>query len=122
MIKTVLDVNILVSAALNRDGLPARVADLAFDGVYEIVISRHIVKKVSEVFQRPYLRTHASSPARECLLRALTEDLEYSSIRGSAPDLEDDFVLGTAVAVNAEYLATGDNDRWRSVRSVASAL
>lgn len=31
------------------------------------------------------------------------------SVRGIAPDLEDDLVLGTAVAANADYLVTGDN-------------
>lgn len=113
MIKAVLDVNILVSAALNEQGLPARVADLAFDGVYELVISTHVRRKVTEVFGRPYLLEYISSAARKRILEALEAGSEPidpdPSVSGIAPDLEDDLVLGTAVAASADFHVTGDN-------------
>lgn len=112
MTRVVLDVNILVSAALNDRGLPARVADLAFDGRYELIVSDHIIEKLTEVLERPYLLEHLSIEGRERILRALDNDVEPvtpdESVRGVAPDLEDDLVLGTAVAAHADFLVTGD--------------
>jgi len=129
MTKVVLDVNILVSAALNDRGLPARVADMAFDGKYEFVVSDHILKKLAEVFERPYLLEHLSTEGRERILYALNKDVEPitpdASVRDVAPDLEDDLVLGTAVAPNADFLVTGDKDllaleEYRGVRMVSA--
>ena len=56
MTKAVLDVNILVSAALNDRGVPARVADRGVDGRFELVISEHIIEKLTEVLERATLR------------------------------------------------------------------
>jgi putative PIN family toxin of toxin-antitoxin system len=112
MTRVVLDVNILVSAALNDRGLPARVADMAFEGRYELAVSDHIIEKLSEVLERPYLLAHLSTAGRQRILRALNKDVvpvtPDESVRGIAADLEDDLVLGTAVAANAEFLVTGD--------------
>jgi putative PIN family toxin of toxin-antitoxin system len=127
--KVVLVVNILVSAALNNHGLPARVADMAFDGDYELVVSDHILEKLAEVFQRPYFHEHLSPEGRGRILRALNMDREPIEpdefVRGVAPDLEDDLVLGRAVAAEAEFLATGDKGllaltEYRGVRIVSA--
>lgn len=112
MIKVVLDVNILASAALNDVGVPARVANLAFDGDIELAVSRHIIEKLEEVFDRPFFLNNLSVESRSRLLTALRTELEPTdpdeSVRGVADDLEDDLVLGTAVAANADVLVTGD--------------
>lgn len=112
MIKAVLDVNILASAALNEHGLPALVVDLAVAGVYEIAISDHITDRLAKVFARPYFVEHLSAAGRARILKAVDDDIEPvepdPSIRGVAPDAEDDLVLGTAVAAEADFLVTGD--------------
>lgn len=112
MIKVVLDVNILASAALNEHGVPARVANLAFDGDIELAVSRHIIEKLEEVFDRPFFVSNLSDGSRSRILAALRTELEPTdpdeSVRGVADDLEDDLVLGTAVAANADFLVTGD--------------
>ena len=129
MTKAVLDVNILDSAALNDRGLPARVADLGFDGRFELVISEHIIEKLTEVLERPYLLEHLSTDSRERILRALDEGMGSvtpdASVRGIAPDLEDDLVLGTAVAAGADFLVFGDKrllelKEYRGVRIVSA--
>lgn len=125
----VLDVNILVSAALNDRGLPARIADMAFSGEYDIAVSDHILGKMSEVFDRPYFLRNLSTEGRSRILRALEADTELvepdKSVRGVAPDVEEDLVLGTAVAANADYLITGDKGllaigEYRGVRIVTA--
>jgi putative PIN family toxin of toxin-antitoxin system len=122
-------VNILASAALNEQGLPARVADMVIEGSMELVISNHIVEKLTEVLDRPYFRRHLSSAGRSRILRALDQDLEPvipdESVQGIAPDNEDDLVLGTAVAAEADFLVTGDKAllavrEYRGVRIVTA--
>lgn len=112
MIRAVLDVNTLASAALNEQGFPALVSNLAFDGTFELAVSNHIIEKLTDVFSRPYFITHVSESDRTRILTALSNDLELvepdESVRGIAPDLEDDLVLGTAVAAKADFLVTGD--------------
>ncbi len=112
MTTVVLDVNILVSAALNDHGLPARITDMALEGEYELAVSNHILEKMAEVFERPYFLKNLSAEGRSRILHALNVDTEPvepdDTVRGVAPDVEDDLVLGTAVAANADYLITGD--------------
>lgn len=112
MIKAVLDVNILASAALNEEGLPALVVDLAIAGVYEMVVSDHIKERLHKVFERPYFLVHLSVAGRARILEAVNNDIESvepdPSVRGIAPDEEDDLVLGTAVTAGADFLVTGD--------------
>lgn len=131
MIKVVLDVNILASAALNENGVPARVANLAFDGDIELAVSRHIIEKLEEVLDRPYFVSNLSAGSRSRILRVLSTDLEPvdpdETVRGVADDLEDDLVLGTAVAANADFLVTGDNGllaigEYRGVRIVTAGV
>jgi putative PIN family toxin of toxin-antitoxin system len=124
-----LDVNILASAALNEQGLPARVADTVIEGSMELVISDHIIEKLTEVLDRPYFQSHLSPGGRSRILRALEQDLEPvkpdESVQGVAPDNEDDLVLGTAVAAQADFLVTGDKAllavrEYRGVRIVTA--
>lgn len=112
MIKAVLDVNILASAALNEEGLPALVVDLAVAGAYEMVVSDHIKERLLKVFLRPYFLQHLSAAGRDRILKAVDVDIESvdpdPSVRGIAPDEEDDLVLGTAVKARADFLVTDD--------------
>jgi len=129
MIRAVLDVNTLASAALNEQGLPALVSNLAFAGAFELVVSNHIIEKLAEVFGRPYFVRNVPEHERERILAALTKDLLLiepdDTVRGVAPDLEDDLVLGTSVAANADFLVTGDKGliaigEYRGVRIITA--
>ena len=129
MTTIVLDINILASAALNEHGAPARVVDLALDADVTLAVSTHILVKLNEVFHRPYFLAHLSSAGRKRVLRALDKEGEPvepdKTVHGIAPDTEDDLVLGTAVAANAEFLVTGDKGllavgEYRGVRIVTA--
>jgi putative PIN family toxin of toxin-antitoxin system len=85
---------------------------MAFDGGYELAISEHIVGKVADAMNRPQLRKHLSAEARDRVLTPLEMGIDPVkpdlTVRGIAPDPEDDPVLGTAVAAKADFLVTGD--------------
>lgn len=128
--KVVLDVNILVSSALNGTGLPVNLVDLAAKGRYTLVVSEHVMNTLDAVLRRPHIARRVSDAQRKRLMSALTVDEDPATpdpaVRVVAPDLEDDLVLGTAVAANADFLVTGDNGllellEYRSVRIVTAA-
>ena len=110
--KVVLDVNILASASVFPDRKPAIVLRMAMENDSELIFSEPIMKRLSIVLTRRYFAERLSDASR---LRFL-DDLRFASdmeepdpaVRGVAPDLEDDLVLGTAVAAHADFLVTGD--------------
>lgn len=108
----VFDVNTLASAAATRAGLPGQVVDLAVDGLVAAAVSEQMLDKLGDVLQRPYFRERLDAQQRERFIDAFrevarTEDPD-PNIVGIADDEEDDLVLGTAVAANADFLVTGD--------------
>jgi len=126
----VLDVNILASAAVSENGLPRVVVRKGLQKKYRLVSSRHIFKKLDDTFQKPYFAARLTQQARKDYLALLEEKSQREApdptVRGVAPDLEDDLVLGTVVAAQADVLVTGDKGlldlgEYRGVRIVTAA-
>ena len=125
----VFDVNIIVSSVLSPSGRPAQAFSEAVEQGWDIGRSNHIVTKLMEVLGRPKFyarlppaRSAAFVMAFQEVAKSYTPDL---GVNGIAPDAEDDLVLGTAVAANAEYLVTGDKGllaigAYRGVRIVTA--
>jgi putative PIN family toxin of toxin-antitoxin system len=110
--QVVFDVNILVSAIIAPSGTPAAAYREALEQNWDIVRSPHIIDKLLEVLDRPRFYGRLPSTSLSAFLdgyqafsKPVTPD---PTVRGVAPDLEDDPVLGTAVAANADFLVTGD--------------
>jgi len=81
------------------------------------------------VLGRPYFAARLTSEERESFLASIRGAAKRKrpdkTVSGIAPDAEDDLVLGTAVAANAEYLVTGDKGllaigTYRGVRIVTA--
>lgn len=112
MIRIVLDVNVLVSGIPTRDTAPARIMDLWANDAFDILLSDHILKGVARAFQKPYWSRRYSDELIDAYLRSLWLEaipvIPDDSVRGVAEDLEDDLVLATAVASQADFLVTGD--------------
>jgi len=125
----VFDVNILVSAVLAPGGTPALTLHAAVDRGWDIRRSVPIVQRLVEATSRSRFYGRLDSRLVGEFLRVfqqyaivLEPDL---SVAGVCDDEEDDLVLGTAVAANADFLVTGDKGllriaEYRGVR-IASA-
>jgi putative PIN family toxin of toxin-antitoxin system len=110
--RVVFDVNTLISAFISPAGSPGQAVKVAIAQHWDIGISTHIVGKALEVLSRPKFRRLSSGDdfgeflvAIQSYANIVVPDL---SVRGIAPDEEDDVVLGTAVAARADFLVTGD--------------
>jgi|SRR5579862_7470754 len=110
MIRVVLDTNILISALLNRQGIPAQVLLLTLlDPDTKICVSGAIFAEYEEVLRRPrFSRTEAEI---ESTLSAIRENAFWvkptKQVR-ICSDPDDDIFLECAQAVEAHYLVTGN--------------
>lgn len=112
MIWIVLDVNVLVSGIPTRDAAPSRIIDLWANGAFDVLLSDHILEGIARAFQKPYWSRRYSDELIDAYLKSLWLEaipvIPDDSVRGVAEDLEDDLVLATAVAGQADFLVTGD--------------
>jgi uncharacterized protein len=64
MIRVVIDTNILVSALLQPESLPAAVLMLALSGQVELCVSDAVIAEYDEVIRRPAFQTTAECHRR----------------------------------------------------------
>ncbi len=80
--------------------------------MFDITVSEHSIDGVSRALTKPYWRKRLDIQQIECRLpdvRSLVKPVEpVDDVHGVAEDDEDDLVLATAVAANADYLVTVD--------------
>jgi putative PIN family toxin of toxin-antitoxin system len=109
--RVILDTNILLSALVNPNGLPAQLIDAWRGARFHLVTSRDQLLELGEVARRPHLRKYIV-PARVGGfindLRELAEVLSRLPLVDRSPDPGDNFLLAMAEASEADYLVTGD--------------
>jgi len=108
--RVVFDSNIWVSFAIGKRLNELRMA-LTHPKV-EVFVCRKLLWEVGEVIQKPKLLRYISKERHKmllglmqaCQLVDIVEEISMSR------DSNDDYLLDLAVAANADYLVTGDND------------
>ena len=112
MIRVTLDVNVPASGFPAETGTPSALIQRWTDLEYELVLSAHILEGLERTWQKPYYRlrysTERAGHALRLLRTAATIVVPAPTVSGVGEDEEDDLVLATAVAGNADYLVTGD--------------
>lgn len=128
--RAILDVNILASASVFFERTPWRIVEAGFRGDYMLFVSDEMLVTLGIVLTRPYFAARLTTGECERFLfdvrNGSHRETPDETVRGVAPDLEDDLVLGTAVAANAEFLVTGDKGllaigEFQGVRIVTAA-
>ncbi|MBI2135022.1 putative toxin-antitoxin system toxin component, PIN family [Candidatus Woesearchaeota archaeon] len=66
--RVVLDTNIVVSAAISKEGNPAKLFELLINGQIINFTTRGIIEEIREVFGRPAIRKVVSPEYREFIL------------------------------------------------------
>lgn len=110
MIQVVLDTNVLISALLHPEGLPAKSLLVAIGGTAaRLCVSGPVYSEYEEVIRRPRFRRSETEIANT--LRAIREAGIWvkPTIRVQAcADLDDNIFLECAQAADAHYLVTGN--------------
>ena len=107
----VLDTNVLLSALRSDTGAPAGILDAWSRGVFRLATSREQIEEFKRAARYPKLRDvlpRAEVGRLVNQLRGAEVVLERLRRAGESPDPGDDYLLGMAVAAEADYLVTGD--------------
>jgi putative PIN family toxin of toxin-antitoxin system len=112
-LRVVLDTNVLVSGIAYPDNLPGRILNAWREGRFDLVLSRYILDEMVRVL--PRLKRILLTPEE---IRDVAEDYLFKAeivepVVNLEPDLRDEndqLVLGTLIAAQADYLITGDKD------------
>ena len=128
-----MDTNVAVSALLWQ-GRPSELFNLASAKAIILISSAPLLAELADVLSRAKFqhRIAASKLSVDDILYLYAEkvlSVRPSSVPRIAPDPDDDAVIGTALAANADLIVTGDSgllsvERYRNIRivTVAEAL
>lgn len=114
MLRVVLDVNVLVSAAIRQSSIPGLVLNSWRAGLFELVVSARLLAELRDVLGRSHLARYVTPPDAEELLAALeenatvVEDPPAERLVPSHPD--DDYLVALARAGRAHVIVSGDSD------------
>lgn len=123
-----IDVNAVVSAALKAESIPEQALRLARDQA-QIYLSSPVFTEIEEVLNRRKFLKSISLERRFYILGLLTGRGRFiipSERVSVCRDPGDDMYLELALAANADFLVSGDNDllalgSWRGIRIVRPA-
>lgn len=110
--RVVFDTNILVSALLFENSIPAQVFFLALNKG-EILISTALTNELHEVIYRPKFDKYITNAQREDFMLSLVESSELIEVIESIDvcrDPKDNMILELAVSGKAKFIVTGDSD------------
>jgi len=110
MVRVVLDTNILISALLQPESLPAKSFLMTLAGeAAQLCVSGDVYSEYEEVIRRP--KFSRREYVIESVLRAIRQNGNWvkpsEQVRACA-DPDDDIFLECAVAARAHYLVTGN--------------
>ena len=110
MIRVVLDTNILVSALLQPQGVPAQTFLISLAGITaKLCVSGNIYAEYEEVLRRA--KYNRSESVIEAALRVIRQNgfwVKPSEKVRACSDAEDDIFLECAQAARAHYVVTGN--------------
>lgn len=107
--KIVVDTNVLVSALIRAEGIPARILDLILTGQVKIALDHRIYAEYQDVLLRPEFG-FAPEPVDNLLDFLLQSGERVYTINTSValPDASDGKFLEVAIDGSAEFLVTGN--------------
>lgn len=107
--RVLLDTNVILSALLSPNGIPAKCASIASEK-YTLVLCDHVIAELREVVNRKL--PHLLPALEEFLAQLPYEPVETPSENVGAPqmgDPKDSPILAAAIAANADILVSGDH-------------
>jgi putative PIN family toxin of toxin-antitoxin system len=121
--KVVIDTNVVVSANLSDEGLPAAVLDLAASKTILMFVSPAILAEYEAVLRRPHLSLSPAAVASSlAVVRNISRLVKPTRRLAAAADETDNRFLECAISAGADYIITGNArhfpERFESIRIV----
>ena len=108
--RVVPDTNVLISAEISAQGASGRLLDRVLD-VHEVVLSNPILDELADVLLSKFRYDNLRVSRVISHISADAEIVEPTTFETQiCRDPDDDAILGTAVAGNANCIVTGDSD------------
>jgi putative PIN family toxin of toxin-antitoxin system len=110
--RIVFDTNVLISALMFEDSIPAQIFFLAIEKG-EVLISTALTTELHEVIYRPKFDKYITDSQREDFMLALVETSTLVDVTESIDvcrDPKDNMILELAVSGKAKVIVTGDSD------------
>lgn len=111
----ILDTNVWLSGFVglrDQKTAPAEILVRWRDDHFVAGISEPIMREIARALAKPYFQSRLTLPERKAALAELERRAQFSaslpSIVGAATHKEDDLIIATAVALNAECIVTRD--------------
>jgi len=110
-LRAVLDTNVLFAARISPSGVPARLVRLALERRYELIVSPLLLDEVAEALTRKKAGLDlAEVDAYVARLGACAVVDDPSEPGRWSRDPDDEYLVGLALAAEADALVTGDRD------------
>jgi putative PIN family toxin of toxin-antitoxin system len=124
-LRLILDINILISAALKPDGLQRTVLLLAITKPARLYVTEPIIAEYREVLSRPKMNIRKGLQQRMLqLIRNRSYAVKPSRPLQVTPDPNDNKFLECADAARADYLVTGNQRHfppfWKKTKVITS--
>ena len=124
-LRLVMDTNILVSAALNPDGLQRTTLVVAVTKPARLFVTVPILEEYAGVLMRPHLKVRKGERLRLLqLIKNRSRIVTPSRRLAVASDPDDDIFIDCADAARADYLITGNRKHfpafWKGTKIITS--
>lgn len=112
--RVVIDTNVFVSGLMQPASLPGRILAAAIVGGFEVVLCDAILEEINAALWYPRVRKRIALSDDEIdrylqSLRFVADVVDPAGVVCQVPgDRDDDVVLATLIAANADWLITGD--------------
>ena len=121
--KVVIDTNVVVSANLSDEGLPAAILDLAANKTILMFVSPAILAEYEAVLRRPHLSLSPAAVASSlAVVRNISRLVKPTRRLAAAADETDNRFVECAISAGADYIITGNArhfpERFESIRIV----
>jgi putative PIN family toxin of toxin-antitoxin system len=125
-LRLVIDTNVVISAALNPEGLPRTIVLLALDKPVRWYVSDAIVSEYATVLARPELKIRRG--LRQQFLQLIKDRARFitpSRLARVTSDPNDNMFIECADAARADYLVTGNQRHfpkfWKNTKIISSS-
>lgn len=119
--RVVLDTNVLVSALITKGTPPDLLYQAWSTGWFDLVTSERQLAELTRVLAYSKLREYVRRDEAEVLLetiRSVADVVEASPEVALSKDPDDDAILATAIAGQADLLVTGDRSHLLALKEV----